>query len=157
MDFEKFITFGIIALVIYLKMKAQKKAAAKKAAANKPEVKTNPPPQVIKRAQRPDPLQAPKPLKPTPPKKISERGFDFHRDIEDRVLDRKITSRELKTQFAEKKQLISTGLLDKISLDASCVVKEVDKESRIHSLIKDIGSKKKIFIINEILKTPYID
>ena len=97
-------------------------------------------------------------MKPKPIQKISERGFEFHRDIEDRTLDRKITSRELKTQFGEKKkQLISDGLKEKLSIDATYAIKEKSSDTRISSLVSGIGSKRKLFIINEILNPPYID
>ena len=148
MNCEKLITFGIIGLVFMLRMKAQSKRRKQME-----EEKTGRIEEEVILPRQP----APPPVKAKPIQKISERGFEFHRDIEERTLDRKITSRELKTQFAEKKQLISDGLKEKLSIDAAYAIKARSSDTRISSLVSGVGSKKKLFLINEILNPPYID
>ncbi len=160
MNYEKLITFGLIGLVFVLRMKAQnkKRKQMKEEKARQAEQQKPQPAQRIKEEvilpRKPSPLPL---VKPKPIQKISKRGFEFHRDIEDRTLDCKITSRELKTQFDEKKQLISDGLKEKLSIDAAYAIKVKSSDTRISILVSEVGSRRKLFLINEILNSPYID
>lgn len=161
MNVEKLITFGVIGLVFVLRTKAQnkKRKQMEEEKARQAELQKAQKPQFIEEEAILPPQPSPPPVyERKPVQKISERGFDFHRDIEERSLDRNITSRELKTQFGEKKQLISDGLKEKISVDNNAYsIKIKPTNTRISALVSSVGSKKRLFIINEILNPPYID
>ncbi len=166
MYYEKLITFGIIALVFVLRMKAQnkKRKQMEEEQARKLERQKTQKMQPIKEGEvlsrqlsrLPPPPQQ---LKKKPIQKISERGVDFHRDIENRTLKSTITSQKLVTQFGEEKtQLISEGFKAKISIDDTAYdITSSFSITRISSLVRSLKTKRNLVVINEILTPPYID